>query len=186
MGIRAARAEQLDRLTIVGDNAIHATRYEPTPPGVLEDMLIELPKDLSSYTFVDLGCGKGRVLCLAAAHSFARIIGVEFAEELHRTARENVAAFSAPWRRVRDISVALGDAAELHLPETPLVLFMFNPFRPPVLGRLVQNIERSLAAHPRPAYVLYYMPEHAVVLDRSQVLERYAARRDWIIWEGRM
>lgn len=182
MGIRAARAEHLDRLTIVGENAAHATRYEPTPPDVFQDMLLDLPDDLSRFVFVDLGCGKGRVLCLAAARPFARVIGVEFAEELYRVAKQNVAAFSGARRRTRDVAVLLTDAAELRFPDDPLVLFMFNPFRPPVLGRVVENLERSLAGQLRPVYVLYYMPQHAVVLDRSPAFLRHAAGRNWIAW----
>ena len=38
--------------------------------------------------FVDFGCGKGRVLLLAAGFGFARITGVEFAKELCDIAKE--------------------------------------------------------------------------------------------------
>jgi hypothetical protein len=180
MNIRAARAEHVDRFRIVGDNAIHAQRYEPTPPHVLDDMLLSVD-DVTDRVFVDLGSGKGRVLCLAAAHPFRRIIGVEFAEELHRIAEENLRRFHAPWRKTRDIRSTLCDATEFRWPLEPLVVFLFNPFREPVLGRVVENLTASHALKPRPIHVLYYMPVHAEVLERS-AFQKVAASEHWAIY----
>ena len=182
MNIRAARAEHLDRFTIGGTNAIHANRYEPTPPDVLADMLLDVDGDLSQYTFVDLGSGKGRVLCLAAAHPFKRIIGVEFAEELHRAAEQNLARFRAPWRRAKQIRSVLSDAAEFRWPLDPLLVFLFNPFREPVLGRVMENLSASYAANPRRIVLLYYMPEHAAVIDRFPIFEPIARAKRWTIY----
>jgi hypothetical protein len=181
MNIRAARSEHLDGFRITSDNAIHANRYEPTPPSVLSDMLLSVDADLSQTTFVDLGSGKGRVLCLAAAYPFKRIIGVEFAEELHRAAQDNLRRFHAPWRRTRELRSILCDATEWRWPDDPLVIFLFNPFRAPVLGRVVENLEASLLAKPRPIHLLYYMPEHADVLDRS-MFQPIARAENWIAY----
>jgi Histone methylation protein DOT1 len=185
MNIRAARAERLERFTITGDNAIHATCYEPSPPEVLDDMLLEIHDELSDYVFVDLGSGKGRVLCVASAHPFRRIVGVEFAEELHRAAVENLKRFKAPWRRVRDIRSILCDASCFEWPSDPLVIFLFNPFRAPVLGRIVENLTRSHAEQPRSIYVLYYMPEHAEVLERSACFRAIGRAKNWAVYGSR-
>jgi hypothetical protein len=185
MNIRAARAEHLDGFTIAGNNRAHANRYEATPSGVIDDLLLEVEGDLSEHVFVDLGSGKGRVLCLAAKHPFKRIIGVEFAAELHRIAVENLARFRVPWRKVRDIRPLLLDAVLFEPPPEPLVVFMFNPFREPILGRVVENLERSLDRAPQPIWILYYMPEHAHVIDRSDRFVPKARARDWIVYRSR-
>src|ERR1700741_2418243 len=44
-------------------------------------------------TFVDVGCGKGRALVIAARHGYPKVVGVEFVTEFCETARENLAAF---------------------------------------------------------------------------------------------
>jgi hypothetical protein len=49
---------------------------------------------LQDFTFIDLGSGKGRVLLMAAAYGFKRIIGVEFMPELHRVAEENIRKYT--------------------------------------------------------------------------------------------
>ena len=48
------------------------------------------PRD-EGDVFVDFGCGKGRVLFLAARYRFARIIGVELSERMAEQARRNLA-----------------------------------------------------------------------------------------------
>jgi len=45
----------------------------------------------SGDVFVDLGCGKGRVVCLAARVPIAEVIGIEIDEELCNYARANSA-----------------------------------------------------------------------------------------------
>src|SRR5215218_10190886 len=40
--------------------------------------------------FVDLGCGKGRVLYMAARRPFKRVIGIEWSERFSRIARVNL------------------------------------------------------------------------------------------------
>lgn len=41
-------------------------------------------------TFIDIGCGEGRVLLMAAEHGFRKIIGIDLAADLCLTARGNV------------------------------------------------------------------------------------------------
>src|SRR5688572_5705185 len=86
LGIHAGRRVELSQLEIESANKVHGSPYEPTPFGVLEDMLIDLDIDHQRYTFVDLGAGKGRILCLASAWPWKRIVGVEFSRELHKIA----------------------------------------------------------------------------------------------------
>jgi hypothetical protein len=60
-------------------------------------MLRDLPiPDVSGYTFIDMGSGKGRMLLLAAEPPFRRIIGVEFASDLDALARSNVKTYRNP------------------------------------------------------------------------------------------
>src|SRR5262249_39527165 len=103
LGIHTTRPVPLEGLDIDGDNAVHGNRYEPTPYGVLEDMFTELDLDYPRFAFVDLGSGKGRILCLAAAYPFRRVIGVEFSRELHAIAKTNLAALPASWKKAREV-----------------------------------------------------------------------------------
>jgi hypothetical protein len=114
------------------------------------------------YAFVDLGSGKGKVLLLASALPFRRIIGVEFSPLLHETAVRNIQAYRGEMRRVPE-PICL-DARDFRFPEGPLVVFLYNPFQYEVLSVVMGNLERSLRDDPRPAHVIYWCPMEAQAL----------------------
>jgi SAM-dependent methyltransferase len=148
----------------------HAIGYEGTTPRRFRQLMEALPIERSQFTFVDLGCGKGKALLLAAGLGFRRVVGIEFAPELAAAARENVA-------RRRELGpataeVVTGDAGAYEFPPEPLVIYMYNPFRAVIVARVVANIERSLAARPRPLFVVYLQAFHPGPLDASGALRR--------------
>ena len=61
----------LDGLSLVGD-ATSANPYATTPYGTLQRLFDALPSDLSDYSFIDFGSGKGRVLARGGARPAAR------------------------------------------------------------------------------------------------------------------
>lgn len=81
---------QLGNLTIGSQNAGEGTPYEPTRLRLVRRVLSALNPSPNG-AFVDIGCGKGRVLLLAAEFGFRRVTGVEFAKELCEIARDNIA-----------------------------------------------------------------------------------------------
>ncbi len=185
LGIHTHRAVQLAGLDIRSENRVHGNRYEPTPFGVLDDMLCGLCLEYPRYDFVDLGSGKGRVLALAATYPFRAVRGVEFSTELHLVAVTNLEQLDVRHRRCRDVRSVHTDAATYTFPARPLVLFMFNPFTAPVLARVLTNLESTHGAGELTAYVLYYMPVHQALLERARWLQPHSASRDWVVYEAR-
>lgn len=100
----------------------------PTPPGTLAAPSTLTPPDWSRFSFVDLGCGKGRALLLASRHPFLQILGVELDSNLARTARANLRAFHAPWQQCRTLAVHHADATAFDLPATPSCSTSTIPF----------------------------------------------------------
>jgi hypothetical protein len=130
--------------------------YEATPVKALRAMLGLLDVDHSKYTFIDFGSGKGRVLLLASEYSYQRIIGVEFAETLHLIAQQNIARWTSATKRCFKLGSVCMDAGEFALPDEPLIIFLFTPFRSPVSDRVVRRIQESITKSPRPVKILYY------------------------------
>jgi hypothetical protein len=75
-------------------NQIHAVSYRGSDPKYFSDAIASLPIDYAQFVFIDFGSGKGRPLLLATQFPFKHIIGVEFSEELHRIAEENIQTIS--------------------------------------------------------------------------------------------
>jgi len=144
--------------------------YQPTDAALFRQMMDELPIDFSQFTFVDIGSGKGRTLLMASEYPFNRIVGVEILPELHRSAMDNIAAYSSSTQRCKKIDSVCGDAAEFVLPQAPLVIYLFNPLPAAGLAKLLDHAEQSLAAAPRALYVLYHNP----------LLNEHLRRRPWL------
>jgi SAM-dependent methyltransferase len=148
----------------VGDSAGYP--YLGSNPGDLRRALEELDHPAKG-TFVDLGCGKGRALVIAARHGYSSVVGVEFVADFCETARENFAAFQRRTGNSCEVEVLHQDAAAyLPGPDTS-TFFFYNPFPAEVVAAAAQNIHDSWRTHPRDVRVIYARAEHAEVFEDS-------------------
>lgn len=145
----------LCRLEIDSQNWRYGRRYQAIDPAGFRAALEAGGDIVSNRAFVDLGCGKGRAILLAAEYAFDRIVGVEFSPQLVEVAQKNLLTYTNPLQVCRKIEVVLDDAAMYPLPEAPLVLFLFNPFGPEVMAKVVENVCGSIHQHPRLVTVIY-------------------------------
>ena len=163
---------------------ITARPYFATEPWLFEQIMQALPIDVSQFTFVDLGCGKGRVLLMASDHPFKRIIGVEFMPELHRAAQQNIAKYSKDSLQCRQFETLCTDARDFKFPPGPLVVYLFNPFSESTFARVLENLRRSVEQAPRPVYIAYRFTEFANLLVQAAWLEKVAGTEQWVAYRG--
>ena len=141
----------------------YTTAYYGISPSSLAEAIRNVPGDPAAMTFVDVGCGKGRALLVAARFDFRGIVGVELSGELCRVAERN----TAHEPRIR---VVEADATEFHYPEGPLLLFLYHPFLAPVLKRVMKNLESQISQTRREVYVLYANPSYPGVMSKFYFL----------------
>ncbi len=91
--------ESLDSADPASTAKYWATGYYGIAPSAFNAALDRLALDWARFTFVDIGCGKGRALLLATRHPFRSFLGVELSPDLAAVAQRNLAAFRAPWRQ---------------------------------------------------------------------------------------
>ena len=144
----------------------HAISYSCTPVNVFNRLMKGQGLDFSTYTYIDLGSGKGRTLLLASFFPFKRIIGIEFEPTLHAVCERNIASLcqkkskqGPPMRSV------CADAGTYDLPEGNLLLYMANPFDGQIMARVNSKIIQSLnsARHIR---IVYFHPNQLEILLR--------------------
>jgi SAM-dependent methyltransferase len=140
---------------------------------------------LQDFTFIDLGCGKGRVLLMASDYPFKKIIGVEFMPELHRAAQKNIAGYSNDRQRCRQIETLCMDARDFRFPLGPLVVYLFNPFSEPTFAQVLELLRRSLEQDPRLVYIAYRFTEFESLLMQSDWLEKIAGSEQWAVYGNR-
>ena len=146
--------------------------YQPTEPALFQEMMASLPIEFDKFTFIDLGSGKGRTLLMASEYPFMKIIGVELIAELHRAAQQNIREYRSPTQRCVQIEALYTDASEFVFPDTPLVLYLFNPLPQAGLRRMIRNLEQSLEQSSRPVWIVYHNPAMDNILAVSRALVR--------------
>ena len=148
-GVDTTGIVPLEALTISSENKGLGIRYQPSDPAGFRALIESLDEPRGELTFVDLGAGKGRTLLLASELGFRRIVGVEFAPELCAIARHNVAAYPPSAARADDVEIVCSDAAHWPLPDSPLLLYVYNAFEPPLMAEVLRRIHRSWEERPR-------------------------------------
>jgi predicted RNA methylase len=143
-------------LEIKSENIKEANWYGPMPVKVFRQIMDNLTVDFDKYEFINLGSGKGRVLLLASEYGFRKVTGVEFASDLHRISSRNIAIVEHYTRKKSRIESICMDATKFVIPEVPVVLFFHSPFKGQVMERVIRNILRSFAKHPRKIVLIFY------------------------------
>jgi predicted RNA methylase len=174
LGIETAAPVGLWHLRIPSENVADAERYQASDPNALRRLLSGVETDWSSFTFIDLGCGKGRALIVANEFGFERLIGVEFAAKLAHTATRNCQRLGLR------AEIILQDANEFLFPPRKLAVYLNNPFGPRVLNRVVDHL---LETNTRDSYVLYVHPLHRHCLDGRPGCEAIITNRYWAVWK---
>lgn len=128
--------------------------YLGSPARVTRRIIEALDIDCRDYTFVDYGSGKGRALFIAAQFPFRQVVGVEISPALHQAAERNIERYSGAALQSR-IDLWCGNALEYELPAGNLVLHMYHPFGPEVLGQVLSHIENTAGGTPRRILVPY-------------------------------
>ena len=147
---------------------VYITAYAGIPPSRFDRTIrrwtLTPPLDIvEHYTFVDLGCGKGRAVMLASELQFRGVIGVELNADLARIAEANVEIWRAAGRVLCPVRIACGDATEFKLPPGPCLVYLANPFGAPVMSRLLERLKAQVVAQNQTLDVLYQNPEQEQV-----------------------
>ena len=166
--IDTSSRHELEDLDVDSELARHGQMYQPTGVMAFRRLMnrVELPKD---PVFVDYGCGKGRLLLLAASeYPMARAVGIEFSETLCETARQNVEAFGVE-RLQCPIDIHCIDAQKYEYRGDENIFYFFYPFDAPLMENVLRSIEESLESSPRQALLVYFYAIHANVVLGSTV-----------------
>jgi SAM-dependent methyltransferase len=150
----------------------HINAYWGTAPsgfrGVLDQWqqaLAATPHGVHDYTFLDIGCGKGRVLMLASDAPFQRIVGVELSSALTAIAERNLTRWSAAPHLCSNIEILNVDALAAPIPDSPVVLYIYNSFNLYVMLPLLQRLQALALTRSAPIDLIYAKPQQAPLVD---------------------
>ncbi len=140
------QAEELD----------HSTIYMPASFDLLE--LCFAQADLKNCKhFLDIGCGMGRALVVAAHYGAKKITGIDVAKTLIAKSKINLATLKNKMPDV-EANCQLQNAYYFDIPPDVDVIFLFNPFDELVMDAVVENILDSLEENKRKIKIIYLNP----------------------------
>jgi SAM-dependent methyltransferase len=159
--INTTGADELEALEDIGIDTTHANIYMPISYDLLEVIFeqLQLLPNKPTQHFLDIGCGKGRALCVAAHYRFTEVTGVDFSKKLIDAAEKNLALTKKNIPAL-DYELYNNDAFYFEIPADTDCIFLFNPFDEVIMSGVVYNILESLKESNRTITVIYVNPMH--------------------------
>lgn len=154
------------------------TAYFGVPPSrfcnaIEQWRITEATLPVERYRLLDIGCGKGRAVLLASRMNFRDVVGVELNPALAAAARANL----EHWQQARatvatTILCADAPTALTGLLDWPVLLYVYNPFRAPVLRQMLQAVQTHSQGLNGWLDILYLYPEHEDVFWEFPAFQR--------------
>jgi len=161
--------------SIESEHIDNATIYMPAIYSVLEWVFAQInPKNI--HHLVDIGSGKGRVLCVAATLGCKKVTGIDFSEKLCLDALLNLSKIKNNIPNV-EANVSYQDAYSYKIPKDADCIFLFNPFDEPIMQAVVKNILQSYSLYKRPIYIIYANPIHKKVFTKAGFEEKFYLKK---------
>lgn len=136
---------------------------QPTSYRVMHKMFKLVPLAADDQ-FIDIGCGRGRIMCFAARQPIARVAGVEIGKEHAAYAQKNMEHLRG--RLVTNWSVMTGSAADFDL-TGGTVFYMYNPFGGALFTQVIGKMRQVAAVAKKPIRLMYINPVLRAELDNS-------------------
>jgi len=125
-----------------------------------------------NMTYIDIGCGKARIMIQGIETGFNRLIGVELVPSIADLGRKNIRKALTQMNKTANWDIVSQDVQSYAYPDTDLALYLYNPFDPPVFEKFLDNLINNLNANPRKMTLIYHHAYCADLLDACPVLER--------------
>lgn len=167
-------ADELKKLPKQGIDISHATIYMPVSYGLLETIFNHLPGAPRNH-FLDIGCGKGRAICVAAYNGYSKISGVDFSKLLCEIADQNIIAVQQKFPAVQ-FAVTNKNILDYDMPGDVDCIFLFNPFDEMMTEKVADAIKKSLALAPRFLQIIYANPLYKKVFEDIGFTEVYYSK----------
>ena len=174
--LESIEIDRLKTISVKGNNLDHASIYQACNYYVVEKGFDYLQRINENKNITDFGCGKGRILVVAAHYGFKNITEIDFANSLCRLAEKNIERNHALFPSTK-FEVLCMDATDYKIQKEQTVFFFFNPFDDVVMLAVVKNILASFKENPRKIYAIYANPVHKEIFLSAGFEEEYYLKK---------
>ncbi|MCK5374865.1 MAG: class I SAM-dependent methyltransferase, partial [Alphaproteobacteria bacterium] len=120
-------------------NFVHGVKYRASATNEVLPVLQKVAQiiDVRKAGFYDLGCGKGKILCLAGRdYDYSEIVGVDYYEPFIQIAHHNLKVFG-----LNCVNLCYGDMSEYKSFKETSVIYLYNPAERPIIEKVKKNLE---------------------------------------------
>jgi len=122
---------------------------------VLQEIFSGIFEQTKPFNFVDIGCGKGRVIFVAEFAGYNHLTGIELDDLLLKVALNNEILYTRK-RKSSIINFVHNNALNFDYKNLPTLYFLFNPFSEAVLRKVLEKIVRSTTSE---TWFVYMNPQ---------------------------
>jgi SAM-dependent methyltransferase len=153
-------------------NSSHGVRYEPCSAAKCKWAMENAGINPQEFTFIDIGCGKGRPLIIASQHNFAELIGVDFSPKLCKIAKANLQKLGIA------AEVICQDATLFQFPPKDVFVFFYHPFDAVILDQVLHNLPSANRV------VVTYEGKGRADVAKHDWLKQFASFEDIILYRN--
>ncbi len=149
--------EQLEFNQPLSLPAFYAYGYLPANYRLLEKVFKKINTCTHNGSFLNIGCGKGRAMMVAAHFGFTNIKGIDIAEQFCEHARSEWKKKASIFLNTR-LQIICTDASQYIIAPQIQTIFLYNPFQQPLIDLLITRIDESIRKNSRTIYLIYLNP----------------------------
>jgi Predicted RNA methylase len=136
--------------------------YQPTQYSTLEELFTKYSFDVEDH-LVDFGCGKGRILIMAAYYSCKYITGYEIDTERYNNLCKNITSFKNIFNSDSLFFTHNVNVENITIEDNANKFFFFNPFNLKIYIKVLNAIQASLLRKKRNIYLFLHFPSNNVL-----------------------
>jgi SAM-dependent methyltransferase len=174
-GINTTGADELQNLAKSGVDISHATMYMPVSYHLLENVFKQLPLTNRNH-FLDVGCGKGRALCVAVYNEFKKVSGIDFSVSFCTDAINNLKITQNRTFAFQQ-NVIHTNVLAYQIPDDVDCIFLFNPFDEQLMQHLITEINKSLQKNSRLLHIIYANPLYVQLFTNAGFQQIFYSKR---------
>jgi precorrin-6B methylase 2 len=148
----------------------HAMIYRTLPERFIHYLISRLDINYQEYDFVDIGCGKGRVLLVASNFPFRSICGIDVSQTALKIAEKNVRTYRCADQKCFNIQIRNIDARYFEPRTANTVYYFFEPFHADTLDTVLTKIASKLRGQGKMIYVVCIWSDLALALKLFEML----------------
>lgn len=147
-------------------NIEHGIRYRAAATSKIENALSIVSNTINTNNagFYDLGCGKGKVLCIAGMqYNYDKLIGIDYYSDFLKIADKNLGICN-----VKNVHLLLDDMTNYTEFKETSVVFLYNPADDIVLNQVRDNLQK----HTKKCVLIYIKPLHENIFKDWKIVSK--------------